>query len=49
MPMVLLCNDKKNLVTGMVTRFSSVMLYHFRFLNPRLKNAMCKSEFSVLF
>ena len=26
-----------------------VMLYHCRFLNPRLKNAMCKSEFSVLF
>ena len=25
------------------------MLYHCRFLNPRLKNAMCKSEFSVLF
>ena len=27
----------------------SVMLYHCRFLNPRLKNLMCKSEFSVLF
>ena len=27
----------------------SVMLYHCRFLNPRLKNTMCKSEFSVLF
>ena len=26
-----------------------VMLYHCRFLNPRLKNVMCKSEFSVLF
>ena len=26
-----------------------VMLYHCRFLNPRLKNAICKSEFSVLF
>jgi len=26
-----------------------VMLYHCRFLNPRLKNAMCKSEFFVLF
>ena len=26
-----------------------VMAYHCRFLNPRLKNAMCKSEFSVLF
>ena len=26
-----------------------VMPYHCRFLNPRLKNAMCKSEFSVLF
>ena len=25
------------------------MLYHCRFLNSRLKNAMCKSEFSVLF
>lgn len=25
------------------------MLYHCRFLNPRLKNAMCKSEFSVFF
>ena len=25
------------------------MLYHCRFLNPRLKNAMCKSKFSVLF
>ena len=25
------------------------MLYHCRFLNPRLINAMCKSEFSVLF
>ena len=25
------------------------MLYHRRFLNPRLKNAMCKSEFFVLF
>ena len=49
MPVVLLCNDKKNLVTGMVTRFSSVMLYHCRFLNPRLKNVMCKLEFFVLF
>ena len=29
--------------------FLYVMLYHCRFLNPRLKNAMCKSEFSVLF
>ena len=27
----------------------SVMLYHCRFLNPRIKNTMCKSEFSVLF
>ena len=27
----------------------SVMPYHCRFLNPRLKNAICKSEFSVLF
>ena len=27
----------------------SVMPYHCRFLNPRLKNAMCKSEFFVLF
>ena len=26
-----------------------VRLYHCRFLNPRLKNAMCKSEFFVLF
>ena len=26
-----------------------VMPYHCRFLNPRLKNFMCKSEFSVLF
>ena len=26
-----------------------VMLYHCRFLNPRLKNAMCKSEFSEFF
>ena len=26
-----------------------VMLYHCRFLNPRLKNVMCKSEFYVLF
>ena len=26
-----------------------VMPYHCRFLNPRLKNTMCKSEFSVLF
>lgn len=26
-----------------------VMPYHCRFLNTRLKNAMCKSEFSVLF
>ena len=25
------------------------MPYHCRFLNPRLKNTMCKSEFSVLF
>lgn len=25
------------------------MLYHCRFLNPRLKNAMRKSEFSALF
>lgn len=25
------------------------MLYHCRFLNPRLKNVMCKSEFYVLF
>lgn len=25
------------------------MLYHCRFLNPRLKNAMCKLEFSVFF
>jgi hypothetical protein len=25
------------------------MLYHCRFLNPRLKNAMCKSEFSEFF
>ena len=25
------------------------MPYHCRFLNPRLKNLMCKSEFSVLF
>ena len=29
--------------------FFYVMLYHCRFLNPRLKNAMCKSEFFVLF
>ena len=26
-----------------------VMLYHCRFLNPRLKNVMCKLEFFVLF
>ena len=26
-----------------------VIQYHCRFLNPRLKNAICKSEFSVLF
>ena len=26
-----------------------VMPYHCRFLNPRLKNVMCKSEFLVLF
>ena len=26
-----------------------VMLYHCRFLNPQFKNAMCKSEFFVLF
>ena len=26
-----------------------VMPYHCSFLNPRLKNAMCKSEFFVLF
>lgn len=26
-----------------------VMPYHCRFLNPRLKNLMCKSEFTVLF
>lgn len=25
------------------------MPYHCRFLNPRLKNVMCKSEFFVLF
>lgn len=29
--------------------FRFVMPYHCRFLNPRLKNLMCKSEFSVLF
>ena len=29
--------------------FLYVMPYHCRFLNPQLKNAMCKSEFSVLF
>ena len=29
--------------------FLHVMPYHCRFLNPRLKNLMCKSEFSVLF
>ena len=29
--------------------FLYVMLYHGRFLNPRLKNAICKSEFFVLF
>ncbi len=26
-----------------------VMPYHCRFLNPRFKNTMCKSEFFVLF
>ena len=36
-------------VTIAVTGIFFVMLYHCRFLNPRLKNLMCKSEFSVLF
>ena len=34
-----------------IRRFLAVFvrLYHCRFLNPRLKNAMCKSEVSALF
>ena len=38
-------NSRNTGVSGVLV----VMLYHCRFLNPRLKNLMCKSEFSVLF
>ena len=37
---------KRSTPKGVLLR---VMLYHCRFLNPRLKNVMCKSEFYVLF
>ena len=36
-----------NIKSVMNTRY--VMPYHCRFLNPRLKNVMCKLEFFVLF
>ncbi len=41
------CSKKKCHPKGVAFLF--VMPYHCRFLNPRFKNAMCKSEFSVLF
>jgi hypothetical protein len=40
---------RKEPVIGLITGFFGVMLYHCRFLNPRLKNVMCKLEFFVLF
>ena len=39
----------RSLLIGLITGFFGVMPYHCRFLNPRLKNLMCKSEFFVLF
>ena len=45
---VLFVNEKNQGIQSDVLIYS-VMLYHCRFLNPRLKNTMCKSEFSVLF
>lgn len=40
-------DTKKN--TTLLGGVLFVMLYHCRFLNPRLKNTMCMSEFSGLF
>ncbi len=40
-------NTKKD--TLLRVFFRVVMPYHCRFLNPRFKNTMCKSEFFVLF
>lgn len=43
------CKSKRKHQKSEDFRCCSVMPYHCRFLNPRLKNLMCKSEFSVLF
>lgn len=50
MPLIPMCQeDKKTSEQALYRLLRRVMLYHCRFLNPRLKNTMCMSEFSGLF